>query len=118
MVRIRDKEKNRKHQHEWYLRNKRKQLDKNNAIRKRNVAWTNSYKQIHPCSKCGESDICCLEFHHVDSSTKEENIARSVTGGWSIKRIEREVAKCIVLCANCHRKLHRGVSDALATSFR
>jgi len=58
------------------------------------------------CEKCGyESCIEALEFHHKAGSDKnfglsEKGYARS----W--KRVEKELKKCILLCANCHRELH------------
>jgi hypothetical protein len=36
---------------------------------------------------------------------KDLAITRMVTGGWSIARIEAEIRKCRVYCANCHRKI-------------
>lgn len=50
--------------------------------------------------------MACLEFHHKDPSKKEVTLSRAVNNGWSIERMEKEIAKCVVLCANCHRKLH------------
>lgn len=58
------------------------------------------------CACCSENDPVCLDFHHRDPETREFAIA----GSWSrsLERIEAELAKCIVLCANCHRKVHAG----------
>ena len=61
------------------------------------------YLLSHPCEECGERDPRVLEFHHVGA--KDMAITRMVTGGFSIERIQAEIAKCTVLCANCHRKI-------------
>ena len=61
------------------------------------------------CIKCGESDPSCLDFHHRDPSTKEGDLGR--VRRFSIKRILAEIAKCDVLCANCHRKHHRDLRE-------
>ncbi len=58
------------------------------------------------CRRCGNSDIRVLDFHHFDSSTKEVNIAQIAYKGWGKERILQEIAKCEVLCSNCHRILH------------
>jgi hypothetical protein len=50
-----------------------------------------------------ETDPQVLEFHHVGE--KDSEITRLISGGWSIKRIQAELDKTIVLCANCHRKV-------------
>jgi len=61
------------------------------------------------CRGCGlGSPVDALEFHHLDPKTKE--FAISVDGiprGW--KKIEAELAKCVLLCANCHRETHAGL---------
>lgn len=58
------------------------------------------------CSTCGLEDPCfsVYDFHHLDRTTKTERIGALVNRGWY--RIEAELKKCIVLCANCHRRLH------------
>lgn len=58
------------------------------------------------CTRCGEDHPATLDFHHRDASEKEIGIAQLVNMGWSVARIDAEIAKCDVLCANCHRKLH------------
>ena len=58
------------------------------------------------CSRCGY-DKCleALEFHHIDSAKKDFGIsARGYTRSW--ERVKAELAKCILICANCHRELH------------
>jgi hypothetical protein len=72
------------------------------------LAWAHAYKEAQACAVCGEGDPVCLEFHHRNPAEKQEDVARAVRAGWSLQRLESEVAKCVVLCANCHRKLHAG----------
>ena len=61
------------------------------------------YLLSHPCEECGESDVRVLEFHHTGG--KDMAVAAMVSGGYSIERIQAEINKCAILCANCHRKL-------------
>lgn len=61
-----------------------------------------NYLNIHPCAKCGESDIRCLEFNHLKN--KEHNIADMLRNNRSLLAIQSEIDKCEVLCANCHAK--------------
>ncbi|OGL40555.1 MAG: hypothetical protein A3C43_01895 [Candidatus Schekmanbacteria bacterium RIFCSPHIGHO2_02_FULL_38_11] len=58
------------------------------------------------CSRCGYSKcIEALEFHHLDSDGKDFGISNNgYTRSWS--KIKKELDKCIVLCANCHREVH------------
>ncbi|GAA3647205.1 hypothetical protein GCM10022202_03230 [Microbacterium marinilacus] len=54
---------------------------------------------------CGEADIVVLEFDHLPGKEKLFDIARGVGGSTrSWKAIEAEIAKCEVVCANCHRR--------------
>jgi hypothetical protein len=71
----------------------------------RNKAFIEVYKREHPCVKCGEADPIVLDFHHTDAGTKEFRIA-AVIWSHTIAAIEAEIAKCEVLCANCHRREH------------
>ncbi len=58
------------------------------------------------CEQCAYS--CCLEaleFHHTDPTKKDFNISiRGYTRSW--KRVQEELDKCVMLCANCHREAH------------
>ena len=57
------------------------------------------------CKICGYNKcINALEFHHRDPSTKKENWDNM--SGWRWERIIKELDKCDLLCANCHREIH------------
>ena len=62
-----------------------------------------NYLLTHPCEHCGENDVRVLEFHHVGD--KDMAVGYMVSGGWSVPRIQAEIDKCDVLCANCHRRV-------------
>jgi len=71
-------------------------------------AWYNNYKKTLQCSRCPEKHPGVLEFHHEDPTIKDDNITSMVHHG-TLKNKEAiltEMKKCVVLCANCHRKEH------------
>lgn len=53
---------------------------------------------------CGESDPLVLDFDHRDPTTKELDISHAIQNGWSPMRLEVEIGKCDIVCANCHRR--------------
>ena len=68
-----------------------------------NAERVRSFLRAHPCVDCGEADICVLEFDHV-RGVKVANISYLIGRGFSWERIQREIAKCEIRCANCHRR--------------
>lgn len=61
--------------------------------------------RVGGCSRCSEKHPACLDFHHRDGKKdKLGNIGE--IRRFSYRRILEEIAKCDVLCANCHRKHH------------
>jgi hypothetical protein len=66
------------------------------------TALVNRYKRLKGCHFCGRT--WGLDFHHPDPSEKEGNIGLML--GRSQKVWRREVRKCWVVCASCHRALH------------
>lgn len=68
--------------------------------------WLDEYRSTLSCVKCGESHPACLDFHHRDSKTKEFGLGNISGWGYGKQKLLREIEKCEVLCANCHRKAH------------
>lgn len=67
------------------------------------LVLVHAYLREHPCVDCGATDIVTLEFDHRDPSQKVMEVAAMLgRRSWSV--IAAEIAKCDVLCANCHRK--------------
>ena len=100
---------------EHYELNKQKYLDKskrnNEKYKEINKAYIQKYKSNHGCVFCKESDPCCLDFHHINPENKKKDIASMQHFAHSLDTIKTEIKKCIVVCANCHRKLHAGVIE-------
>ncbi len=86
-----------------YSKNKQYYLDKNKKIIIRNRKFINEYKKTHPCVDCGFSDIRVLDFDHKSSEKKFMVLTRMAGDCYSIERLKKEIKKCDVRCANCHR---------------
>lgn len=89
-----------------YHENRQQYYDRVEAREKAAKEFIAKLKAKLKCSRCPENDPRCLDFHHLDQSKKIVNIARAHKLGWSSEKILEEMAKCIVLCSNCHRKEH------------
>ena len=55
----------------------------------------------HPCVDCGEANPIVLDFDHLRD---KDNCLSILAGqGLGLERIKKEIEKCEVRCANCHR---------------
>lgn len=100
----------RKYSREHYNKNKRSYIEKNNRYLSKVKAFIEEFKNNSSCEICGESRPWCLDFHHRDSREKEFNIG--AFKGKGIEKVKEEIAKCSVLCANCHRDIHYKENNA------
>lgn len=84
-----------------YYENRESYLEKN---RKRRVLLRNYVRQIKEskhCSDCGKTyPYFVMDFDHLDG--KEYLISKLVLAN-NRRRLDQEIAKCEVVCANCHR---------------
>ncbi len=85
-----------------------------NANHKRWLKFQEFKKSLNlSCAKCGfKEHTCALDFHHKNPDEKDFPI----DAGYSMKKILAEIAKCIVLCANCHRIEHFEIRERLRLS--
>jgi hypothetical protein len=88
----------------WWVTRSETQRDKKNELKRKraktNLQFVINYLKSHSCVDCGQSNPLVLEFDHC-SGNKEFSISESYT--YSLDRIKKEISKCEVRCANCHR---------------
>ena len=90
-----------------YYANPQVQRDLTKATIKRNREHAWSWLLAHPCVDCGEGDPVVLDFDHVRGE-KDRAVSLMVRNGVSIEKLQAEIDKCDVRCANCHRRVtHR-----------
>ena len=65
--------------------------------------FVDNYKLEIGCEFCGFNEhAVALEFDHIDPKTKKYSIgSQLISMSW--KALHEEIAKCRVLCANCHQ---------------
>ena len=90
----------------WYHRNAEHAKGKVKERRRALFKWFREYKTTLSCKRCDENHPATLDFHHRNPADKVNEIAQTVADGWSKEHILKEIAKCDVLCSNCHRKEH------------
>ncbi len=73
------------------------------SLRQRAAEW----KREKGCACCPENEPVCLELHHLDPTDKEAQPSDLIEVSW--ERFMEEAKKCVVLCSNCHKKLHAGL---------
>lgn len=88
-----------------YLQNRQRYIEQAAALKRRarleRTAYLLEYFRFNPCVDCGETDPVVLEFDHLGDKSF------TVTQGLAERRwqsILDEIAKCEVVCANCHRR--------------
>lgn len=100
-----DRNKQLSYQAAHYQSNKSIYRDRLRQRRQDNQDFVDDLKLYGRCS-CGESDVCCLEYHHRDSNQKDFSVSHGVKQGYSREKIINEITKCDLLCSNCHSILH------------
>lgn len=90
-----------------YKKYRTKTLKRNKERQDKTKYIIRKYREDHVCELCGESESVCLEFHHLDPSTKSFGLSHVTTQ--SDEAINEEIQKCILICSNCHKKVHAGI---------
>ena len=80
------------------------QCNVKNVIARRNkqVEFLQEYKLKHGCADCGyNAHYAALQFDHLPGTDKKFTIAQKAKA-YTLSRLKAEIAKCEVVCANCH----------------
>jgi hypothetical protein len=117
---FKDPEKAKAYHRKWYAENKEKKklisqrhyrknrdalLAKRQTQQDKFIRYIDSVKTARGgCLHCGEQDTIVLIFHHRDPSQRTCSVTSLPTA--SRDKVDKEIAKCDVLCANCHMKEH------------
>lgn len=86
---------------------KEKNVHRTNILRRKYKAELVALKG-GKCEKCGyDRYMGALEFHHLDPSKKDFSIGDYKNS--HLEKMKKEVEKCILVCANCHREIHNQI---------
>ncbi len=77
--------------------------ERGKKIRQLKAQFVTAYLENHPCVDCGEHDPIVLDFDHV-SGEKINTVSSILGSGKSLVHLVVEIEKCVVRCANCHRR--------------
>ena len=92
----------------YYEANKEKVKSRSRERNKKQLVVNKEYvdkvKSNSGCVDCGETNHIVLDFDHIDGD-KYKNISTMVHEYYSIDAIQKEIDKCEVRCANCHRQV-------------
>jgi hypothetical protein len=82
---------------------KKYQATEGRSNRRLRYEWFDTAK-ARPCEDCGgQFPPECMDFDHTDPATKEFSVSYGAVAGLRVERVMAEIAKCRLLCANCHR---------------
>lgn len=98
-----------------YVNARRAKLDHYKSVQNNRLLQTterfHDWKRQQGCIICGESEPYCLDMHHLNPNEKETTVSSLTSSGWT--KLMKEASKCVVVCANCHRKIHAGLISIL-----
>lgn len=85
-----------------YYANKQKYLDRNKKYRAEIKRYVQTIKESTPCADCNKRyPYYVMDFDHLRDKEFDVNHL-SNTG--RIGALKKEITKCDIVCANCHRK--------------
>jgi hypothetical protein len=100
-----DKEARSTYNREYYAQRKQRHREYMRGFYAKRKQRLVELKRDRACERCGFADPCALDFHHREPAEKSFKISEYA---WKVsdERLLAEIAKCDVLCANCHRVEH------------
>ena len=89
----------------WRARHPERAKEVRDRARQKKRELIAQMKREAGCSRCGIDDPRVLDFHHKDADEKELAVSQLIARA-SWQAVLDEIARCTVLCANCHRIHH------------
>lgn len=91
-----------------YQANKEYYLERNKRYRKELSQYVNKIKEETPCADCSNQyPYYVMDFDHVEGQKKVGIVSYFCKTG-RVGAMKKEIQKCEVVCANCHReRTHR-----------
>ena len=98
-----------------YAANKQKYLDRNKKYRAAIQTYIRGIKEALPCNDCGKNyPYYVMDFDHLE---RKENIISFLSASGRIGALKKEIEKCEIVCANCHRiRTHKRLQASSALS--
>lgn len=92
----------------YYKNNKKNHAKNVRELKQKKVSFLKDvlreYLIRHPCVDCRERDPNVLEFDHINKDKKTKAVSKMVGCAYPWEKILKEIEKCEVRCANCHRR--------------
>lgn len=110
-----DPEKERAYKARWHNERKNdpnyyRRLKKSKPKAKQNARrYLIEHKAAKGCAFCKMNLAECLDFHHIDPSIKSYTLTQMGNSGFKVDKIDEEIAKCVVICANHHRLIEAAI---------
>ena len=99
---ITNQEKLKKYQKQYRVNNLEKEKEHSKNRYDAGARFVESFKRH--CAICGFNDKPALVFHHKDPAEKKFDISSKKKT--ALETLQKEITKCVVLCANCHQTFH------------
>jgi hypothetical protein len=91
------------HNRRYYEKNKPRVRERNRLHKIKSYEFVNNLKK-NPCHDCKQTfDPICMDFDHLPEFEKVANVSELINRGASLIRLQKEIDKCDLVCANCHR---------------
>tara|TARA_R100001126_G_scaffold95448_1_gene67087 strand:+ start:185 stop:676 length:492 start_codon:yes stop_codon:yes gene_type:complete len=100
-----DRNKQKEYQQKHHQRTKKKKRKQQNQLKdkRQHFVLEEMQRRGGKCAKCGFSDIRALDWHHLDPNEKVNSISEMIRDRVSMDKLQAELDKCELICANCHR---------------
>ena len=100
-----DRNKQKEYQQKHHQRTKKKKRKQQHQLKdkRQHFVLEEMQRRGGKCAKCGFSDIRALDWHHLDPYEKVNSISEMIRDRVSMDKLQAELDKCELICANCHR---------------